>query len=418
MNKNQNNDLENKINSADTNEDSSTIDFIFPSNKKHSHTHHHTNALTDEKVQSDISDFVYLQPHSSKRKKKKRTVKTITIIAIVIASLLVLSVSAVLIFNEIGKNAMHNYNDMVIEPPTIEDIQDIKDDGKTIRYKGHTYSFNDKVTTVALLGIDTAQSEFRYPDGREIGESGQADAVYIAVIDTARDKVSVVSVSRDTMIDVNIYNTDGEFVKTDNMQLCLSYAYGDGEHTSCKNTTRSLERLFYGMQFDTYFSFNTDALITLTDSIGGIKLTSSMDFYSKQYGRTIYTGEEVVLSGEDAVYYIRSRDIEVLDSNNDRMARQKQFITALISQIIPAVKDDPTLISELYKTIDSNSTTNLTVPKMTYLANTAISYHDSDNKISFENIDGKVKKGEYAEFYTDEEDLMETMLKLFYVQVS
>lgn len=400
-----------------TQQELDAIEYITPATKgkrKHKsskHRKHHVSQTT----RNDAEDFVYARPHSSKERKKKKALKILIIILCVILALVIAAASTLFIFNQIGKSAMHNYDEMTIEPsPELENVEDIKDSGKTITYNGSTYKFNEDVATVVLMGIDT--KDFETPS-LEVGEGGQADAIYIAVIDTKNNKVSILGVSRDSMVDVNIYNTDGEFVRTENMQICLSYAYGDGHHTSCENTILSLERLFYGLQFNTYFSINKKAVETLTDAVGGVTLTALVDFTSSYYGRTIYAGETVTLHGNDANMYIRSRDLDELDSNNDRMARQKQFMTAFLSQIWDSAKTKPSVITDLYSTISSNSTTNLTPSKMTYLASTAISSLGSYTEIEFINVPGQVTKGEYAEFIVDQDGLMEVMLDLFYIKV-
>ncbi len=395
------------------------IEYINPTHRKKrkSTQKKQKNSLSStysDDIKESADDFVYARHHSKKYKNKKKTVKILIIILCVILALVVATASTLFIFNEVGKSAMHNYKEMTIEPsPDVENLEKVQDDGKTITYQGKTYVFNEDVATVVLMGIDI--KDFEVPD-RQVGESGQADAIYTAVIDTKNNKVTILGVSRDSMVDVNIYNTDGEFVRTENMQICLSYAYGDGAHTSCENTITSLQRLFYGLQFNTYFSIDTRALETLTDTVGGVELTALVDFYSGYYNRTIYAGETITLYGNDATMYIRSRDLDELDSNNDRMARQKQFMTAFISKIWSSIKQNPSLITNLYGQITDTSTTNLTPSKMTYLTSTALSMLDSSSEIEFVNIPGTVKKGEYAEFVIDSNSLMEIMLDLFYIE--
>ena len=398
------------------------IEYVTPIKKrkrkgKHSTSHHTSHSTTNNATtKDDADDYVYARHHSTKDKKKKKAVKILIIVFCVLLAIVITAASTLFIFNEVGKSAMHNYEDMTIEPsPEIDKVEQVENAGKTITYNGKTYNFNEDVATVVLMGIDT--KDFENPD-RVVGEGGQADAIYIAVIDTKSDKVSILGVSRDSMVDVNIYNTQGGFIRTENMQICLSYAYGDGAHTSCENTLTSLERLFYGMQFNTYFSFDTRALETLTDTVGGVELTCLVDFYSDYYGRTITAGEDVTLYGNDATMYIRSRDLSQLDSNNDRMARQKQFMTAFISEIFGSVKSNPAIITDLYSTISDTSTTNLTPSKMTYLSTTALSMLDSQSEIEFVNLPGTVTKGEYAEYHVNQNALMEIMLDLFYVEVT
>ncbi|MBQ8861013.1 MAG: LCP family protein [Ruminococcus sp.] len=396
-------------------EELDSIEYVLPvskKKKKHKVKHH---SIPDINQEAENIEYIYAKPHSKRKKRRNKIKKVLITITCIILGFVIATAGTIFVFNEIGKSAMHDYKDMEIEPaPEIENIEDVQNSGKTITYNGSTYAFNDKVMTVVLMGID----DFKSDNPEEvIGTAGQADAIYIAVINTLDNKVSLLGVSRDTMADVSVYNIDGEFVKNSNMQICLSYAYGDGKHSSCENTISSLERLFYGMQFNTYFSFNKEAVSTLTDTIGGVTLTSDIDFDSKYYGRTIQKGETFTLHGDDANQYIRARDIDELDSNNDRMARQKQFMTAFFSQIWGSVKSNPALVVDLYNTVDDYSTTNLTTAKMTYLATTAISGLNSYQDIEFINVPGTIQKGEYAELIVDQNALMEIILDLFYVKV-
>ncbi len=404
--------------STPSKEELDSIEYILPvpSDKKRHKKAKHKHKTADTKSTDNIDDFVYAQPYSKKHARKKKGLKIFGIIMGVIAALLVVCVSTLLIFNQVGKSAMHNYDDLNIEPPVeqIDKIETVENDGKTIKYNGSTYTFNEKVTSVVLMGIDIDEND---PVDAQIGNSGQADAIYIAVMDTSKSKVTILGVSRDTMTDVNVYNVDGDFVNTQFLQLCLSYAYGDGEHTSCQNTLTSLQRIFYGMQFNTYFSMDIPAIEKLTDAVGGVSVTLQSDFYSNYYGCNFSKGETITLYGDDAISYIRSRDITELDSNNDRMARQKQFMTAFLAKCFDSIKSDPSTVVDLYKTVDDNSTTNLNASKMTYLASTAIAGLDSYKDVEFVNVPGTVKKGEFAEFYADENALMDIMLDLFYVKV-
>ncbi len=399
--------------------DDSSFDYVLPvvKDKKSENERKKKASKYEKQYSEDADDFCFAKPYNSKKEKKKRKLKTLSIVFGSIAAVLVLIVSTLGIFSIIGRSSMHNYDEMNIEFPTdiIKNIDSVDNAGKTIVYKGSTYKFNEKVATVTFMGIDT--KDFEHPE-RVVGEGGQADAIYIGVIDTSTNKLTILGVSRDTMVDVNIYNKDGKFVNTENMQICLSYAYGDGAHTSCENTLISLERLFYGMQYDTYFSFDTRSLETLTDAVGGVTVTALTEFYSENYKRTIKAGEEITLYGHDATMYTRSRDINELDSNNDRMARQNQFIKAFIKTTWDSIKSNPKTILDLYNTVADNSTTNLTTSKMVYLATKAISGLDSYTDINYVNLKGEIKKGEYAEFHPDEEALMETLLDLFYIKVN
>lgn len=425
MNNQRNNDFEptskksiSQTPSSPTQQELDSIEYVLPINKKKKKKHicRKSNVIPDASKEAESIEYVYAKPQNKRKKKKKKAAKILITVLCIILALVILTAGTIFIFNEVGKSAMHNYDDVAIEPtPEVENVEEISDGGKTIKYNGNTYALNEKIATVVFMGIDDEKSD---TPTDVIGTAGQADAIYIAVIDTSNKKVSILGVSRDTMVDVNVYNTDGEFTKTDNMQICLSYAYGDGKETSCENTIVSLERLFYGMPFNTYFTIETKALEELTTTIGGVELTTQCEFFSHNNHCMIPAGQTISLYGKDATQYIRTRDMDELDSNNDRMTRQKQFITAFIAQIWDSVKSNPASVLDLYSTIDDYSTTNLTPAKMTYLATTALTQLDSYNEIEYINVPGTIKKGEYAELIVDQNGLMELMLDLFYIQVS
>ena len=157
-----------------------------------------------------------------------------------------------------------------------------------------------------------------------------------------------------------------------------------------------------------------DALTTLNDAIGGVTLTSSITFDSPVDGRTIREGETVTLRGKEADFYVRTREYDPLDANNARMERQQQYISAFLNAIIPAAKQDISVIGNLYSAIDVNSDTTLDLPKMTYIASAALSHMNSVSDIEYVRLNGEFTEGENAEMHVSDEDAIRTMLKVFY----
>ncbi|MBR2714667.1 MAG: LCP family protein [Ruminococcus sp.] len=402
-----------------------SIEYVTPI-KREKHKKSESGHSSTKEVLEDSNDYVFAKPHKkihNEKKKMSRPLKITVIVFSVIALILILSVTSVVIFNQIGKSQMHDYENMNIDPYSntldeldgsstggIDGIESVSNNGKTIKYKGTTYNFNEDVATVVFMGVDTTDPQYK---STTIGKGGQADVIYVAVIDTKNSKLSMLNVSRDTMVDVDVYNTEGGFVRTEPMQVCLSYAYGDGKEKSCENTLNSLERILFGVEFNTYYSIDQNCIVPLNDAIGGVTVTSSYDFESENYG-SVKKGETVTLHGKDAIRYIRPRDTSKLDSNSDRMKRQQEYLRGFFAQAIPAVKKDKSVVTDLMGTISDNSTTNLNASKATYLTTTALRHLDSYKDIEFVNIEGKFKKGEYAEFYPDQQKLFENMLSLFY----
>ena len=97
-----------------------------------------------------------------------------------------------------------------------------------------------------------------------------------------------------------------------------------------------------------------------------------------------------------------------------------QYINAFAKQVVPAVLKDFGVVSDLYNTAAAYSQTNLSLSDATYLASLLL----SKGVTSFETytLQGEMKEATsteypdavYAEFYPDEELLMNTILEVFY----
>ena len=113
-----------------------------------------------------------------------------------------------------------------------------------------------------------------------------------------------------------------------------------------------------------------------------------------------------------------------IEASLNRTARQVQYIKAFASQLAPAVMKDFSIVSKLYNTAMDYSTTNITLSDATYLASLLVSKGINDFETA--TIEGEMKKSEnvenadivFAEFYPDEDKLLELVLDTFYTQIS
>ena len=258
-----------------------------------------------------------------------------------------------------------------------------------------------------MIGIDNG-----IEDSRVLSMS---DSINIVAIDTVSGKLSVISVSRDTMADIDLYSSEGDYIDTERMQLAYAYSFGNNTVTGGTNTANALTKLFYGLPINAYFALNMDALTTINDAIGGVTLASSFRFTSPIDGRTIEKGEQVTLHGKEVEYYVRLREND-LTSNNERMQRQKEYISAFIDQIIPMVSKNPSLVTDLYNIVSVNSDSDLTLAKLTYLVSTLVPKLSSGADIEYLSLEGTTVEGEFAEFTPDDESILKTMLQAFYTE--
>lgn len=287
---------------------------------------------------------------------------------------------------------------------------DSKDDGQTVTYKGEKYRYNENLISIVFMGVDKSEL-----GSDVVGTSGQADAVYIFTYDTESGQCNLIPVSRETMTEVRVRSVSGTDMKLEKMQLCLAYAYGDGKKSSCTNTLEALSRIFYNIPFTNYISLNWDGIGPLNDAIGGIKLKSLDNVYTDR--STIKKGDNVTLMGNDAWSYVKYRDTSKLTSNVDRLNRQKQYINAYISKLVPMAKSDFSVATNLIDTANEYMYSNITTNKLVYIVSEILPSVYSSEDFNFVSIDGKIKQGKiYAEFYPDETSLYETILKVFYIK--
>lgn len=292
----------------------------------------------------------------------------------------------------------------------------VEDDGQKVTYNGKTYRRNEDIVSLLFLGVDVKSED---PGEREIGNNGQADTIFIGALNTVTGKMDIINISRESIVDVDTYDTNGDYAGTEPMQICLAYAYGDGEQTSCENTAKSVSRLMYGMPIDSYASITVPAISVLNDAIGGVEVTVLDDLGSGD--NKLVKGERVTLKGKQVNTYVISRDQYSAEANNNRMARQRQYLIAFMNKAFSQIRSDLTTVFTLYEAVTNYMSTDLTVAKMTYLANLAMNgmFREQDIKtvpgeITLETgIDGE----EHANYHVDDKELYNIILDVYYEEV-
>lgn len=347
-----------------------------------------------------------------KRKTKKRLKWVLMILVLILLLLVVLFLA----LKVLGENAMLGRKDEAVEmtAPEQENIV-LEDEGETITYRGETYLYNENITAVLCMGIDREDIE---GEVSAVGQSGQADMLMLAILDTENGNVNLWNISRDSMTDVDIYNVDGDYIRTENLQACLAYAYGDGQKTSCENTVRAVSRLLYGMPIQSYAAIDLDAIRPLNDAVGGVEVTiHEEDILPARFK----PGTTVLLQGDDVEAYVRSRRTEQpdepIDTNNNRMARQRQYMMNFIQKALQMTKEDLTTPVKLFNIAmeDDHMVTNLNMQKVAYL--TTVFSKVNFTEESFQTVPGEVMAGEeYAEYHVDDEALYQMILDTFYVK--
>ena len=96
-----------------------------------------------------------------------------------------------------------------------------------IRYNGKTYQYKDNLMNILCLGIDSRDGIAKE---KTPGKAGQADCVILAVLDDEAKTIQLINISRDSMVPVHVYATDGSYVEDRTEQLapavCLRQRQG------------------------------------------------------------------------------------------------------------------------------------------------------------------------------------------------
>lgn len=342
----------------------------------------------------------------SKAQKRRKLIKKILLIVLcVLLALAIITASVFAYLYYSGKGQFKND-----KKPSLPDSSDINSiDENTIEYKGQKYKYDENITSILCIGVDkddeTQQKTANY------GKGGQADALFLICIDNAAKKYNVLSINRDSMVDVDVYYENGKYAGIQKMQACLSYAYGDGKEKSCKNTVKAVSRMLYNIPINSYFSINKASIPLLNDIIGGVEVP----VYDNN-GNT--TGQTMYLDGDKAYDYIHYRDTSKLDSNLVRIKRQTSYIKAFASKTIEQTKADLSTPLNMFETISLYSTTDLNASKITYLTTNAFSDRNDIN-IEFKSVPGKVVEGKdgYAQFKVNNKKLLELIIDVFYDKV-
>ena len=291
--------------------------------------------------------------------------------------------------------------------PTGEYIYKL-DDGTTIVYQGHTYELNRNLATILFLGIDHAIEETD-----RIGTGGQSDVMLVIGLDTETGETTILTLSRDTYGQVDVYSLNGSFVETQFLQITLAYGYGNGKETSCENSMRTVSRLLYGLPIGSYIALDMDGILEANELIGGVTVPSLIDvtFADKTVA---HVGDLIELHGKNLERYIRTRTREI-DANTKRMERQKQYMTAFAEAAIARSREDLTFPVELFSALAPYMVTNLDISDVTFLSSTFLSHGAS---FSFRGVSGTYGKLDGSTvIYPDEVDLFEAVLQVFYKQV-
>lgn len=203
-----------------------------------------------------------------------------------------------------------------------------------------------KSTTFLLVGVDRDSTDT---------DIGRADVILLAVMNPSAQKLTLLSIPRDTYVDIA-----GKGYKD---KINHSYRYG-------MNTVIATVENFTGVLVDHYVAFNFDGFVKAIDAIGGLTLKID-EGVAEELG--IPSGHRH-LDGRQALEFARFRD----DGKGDfgRNDRHQEVLAAVLEQT-RAVRS-PAMVREVLETVGEDVRTDLAFTQIVSLVADADVFGESD----------------------------------------
>ena len=167
-----------------------------------------------------------------------------------------------------------------------------------------------KIKNIAVFGVDSRNGE----------DTGNSDAIMIVSIDGNKGKIKMVSIARDTYVNLPKYG------KT---KITHAYSYGGPELAMATLNEN------FGMDITDYITVNFEQLAEIIEQMGGIDVELN-EAERQELNKYVAPGVEKIqqtgavhLNGEQAVSYSRIRKC---DSDDMRTARQRKVMMCLFEK--------------------------------------------------------------------------------------
>ena len=372
------------------------------------------DTINKQDVQGDVREDAI--------KKKRKPV--LMVILVVFISLLLAGGISWMILNAKGKKDL--YKKAENSAPELEYVTENEPDDSQaendvtwkkgwVRYNGDIYQYNEDILTFLVMGID---KEGKVEPVKNGIDGGQADLIMLAVFNPHTKTTSLITVNRNTMTEIDVYDEKGEYIGSGQGQICLQHGYGDGAEISCERTKKAVSNLFYKLPIHGYFSINMGAMKAINSAVGGVTITLDEDFAASLDGvsASLPKGENT-LTDDEAHVYIRYRDHSEFDSATTRLNRQKKYIAAFIAKLKKETSRDITTPVKIFNELSPYIVTDITTGEITYMVSNTYDYNfDFDNIYSLKG-ETVIGKTEHEEFNYDPDQLYAMIIDIFYEKV-
>ena len=203
-----------------------------------------------------------------------------------------------------------------------------------------------------LIGVDKDEGRTNDPTYGAEDSGYRSDSIMLTRIDPGEKKVTMVSIHRDTLVDLG-----------ENGQQKINAAYSIGQESY---TTQVISE-FAGVPITHYAEVDMDGLAAVIDVIGGIDVTLDMDVKDPQYTGIDLAKGTHHLDGHTAALFCRCRHAydAIGDGDRYRAANQRMVIATVAKKVLSS---DPATIATTISTMASYVRTDMDVQSIVTLA--------------------------------------------------
>jgi LCP family protein required for cell wall assembly len=202
-----------------------------------------------------------------------------------------------------------------------------------------------------LLGVD--QDEERTEEWGADQSNYRTDSIILVRVDPPNKKVTLISIPRDTMVDMGEHGTQ---------KINAAYSFGGASYM-----VEQVSKLA-GVNISHYAELNFEEFTSIVDTLGGVEVTLPVAVSDMDYAGIDLPAGTQTLNGEQALGLCRSRHAYDAYGGGDfyRSANQRMVIAAIIRKVL---ESDPASWPNLISQLADSVTTDLSATDILSLAN-------------------------------------------------
>ena len=291
---------------------------------------HNSAAFVHDFSDNPYSRRVTQQDYTSQRKKKKHKRAALVVLCVLLVLVLGGAGAAFAYYQTINNN---------LHEGITEDLTNALADTP---YAGDPFY-------MLLMGVD--RSEERSNSDEYAGDEFRSDSMMLVRVDPENKKVTMISLHRDTMINMGQYGTQ---------KLNAAHSLGGSAYT-----VQVVSELA-GVDISHYAEIDFDGFKEVVDALGGVEVDVPMEIDDSRAGGHVDAGLQT-LSGDEALILCRARHAydEYGDGDRYRAANQRLVLAAIAKKILSS---DPATIASTVEALSHYVTTDFEVSEIVSLA--------------------------------------------------